>query len=60
MLPYVAIASYMWLNVGIFSLFLYIQYHYQNAKISDFMKIEGVVTAMIFEYPFNNNINLWI
>ena len=30
------------------------KYHYQNAKISDFMKIEGVGTAMIFEYPFND------
>ena len=30
------------------------KYHYQNAQISDFMKIEGVVTAMISEYPFNS------
>ena len=27
-------------------------YHYQNAKISNFMKIKGVVTAVISEYPF--------
>ena len=53
----------LWLNRGIFSLFLsgfssYIYYHYQNAKISDFKKIEGVVMAMISEYPFNQKVFL--
>ena len=34
--------------------YLHVPYHYQDAKILDFMKIESVVTAMISEYPFNN------
>ena len=45
---------------GIFSLFLSglssYSNHYQHANISDFIKIDGVVTAMISEYPFKKDI----
>ena len=39
--------------------FIHQSQYYKNAKILDFMKIEGAVTAMISESPFKITINLF-
>ena len=50
----------LWLNGGIFSLFLsglssYIYYHYQNAKILDFMKFRALSRLWSLNIPLRQN-----